>query len=89
MLWKNCINILNFNSQVIQKKSLQSNPEIQNNKNGKEGGKGEYEMGNGEFKGVGTVADSTGYPVSFTEKNYHYLSAYAGEGKVISRHGLS
>jgi len=52
-------------------------------------GNEEFGMGNGEFKGVGTVADSTGYPVSFTEKNYHYLSAYAGEGKVISRHGLS
>jgi hypothetical protein len=28
MLWKNCVNILNFISQVIQKKSLESNPEI-------------------------------------------------------------
>jgi hypothetical protein len=38
-------------------------------------------MRNGEFKGVGTVADSTGYPVSFTEKNYPYLSAYGGRGE--------
>ena len=79
MLWKNCINILNFNSQVIQKKSLQSNPEIQNDKNGKEGGKGEFEMGNGEFKGVGTVGDSTGYPVEFPEKNYHCSIVFWGK----------
>ncbi len=35
-------------------------------------GKGEFEMGNGEFKEVGAVADSTGYPVSFPEKNHPY-----------------
>jgi hypothetical protein len=49
MLWKNCVNILNFISQVIQKKSLESNPEIKKRENGKEGGKSEFGMGNGEF----------------------------------------
>jgi hypothetical protein len=70
MLWKNCLNILNFISQVIQKKSLQSNPAIQYEKKGK----GEFGMGNGVFKGVVRVGDSTGYPVSFTDKNYLYLT---------------
>jgi hypothetical protein len=74
MLWKNCLNILNFISQVIQKKSLQSNPGIQYEKKGKGGGKGEFGMGNGAFKGVVRVGDSTGYPVSFTEKNHLYLT---------------
>jgi hypothetical protein len=88
MMWNNCIEILNFISQL-------SNLKPRDSKRGKkegEGkgefgmgngeGKGEFGMGNGEFKGVGTVADSTGYPVSFTKKIYSYLSAYREGGKL-------